>query len=108
MPQSYDCVLCGACCVSPFEGEGYIHVEADEAELLRRLSLPVIDIASAEESLLLLGTRINRQGRRVCQALDGRVGRRVECAIYESRPRLCRQFEAGSPECLEARRAARV
>lgn len=107
MPRTPDCLTCGACCVSPFQGEGYIQLaEGEEEALIRRLGLPVVDvIPEDEERLVLLGTRVNAQGHRVCRALDGKVGRRVECAIYESRPLLCRQFEAGSPECLQARRA---
>lgn len=76
--------------------------------MLRRMSLPVIVMIDEGERIVLLGTRLNRQGHRVCRALEGRVGKRVECSIYESRPGLCREFEAGSPECLQARRAVGI
>jgi len=91
-------------------GEGYIQVAADEEPLLRALSLPLIELLDDAEDgrIVLLGTRINKQGRRVCRALEGKVGRHVECAIYESRPGLCREFEAGSPECFQARRAVGI
>ena len=109
MSRDLNCVECGACCVSPFAGEGYIQLSVEEAPLLRRLRLPVIEMTpDSGERLLFLGTRINGQGRRVCRALEGKVGRRVECNIYEGRPTLCRQFEAGSPECLQARRAVGI
>ena len=40
-----------------------------------------------------------------CLALSGVVGESVLCTIYEHRPQACRQFKAGSPLCLEARKA---
>ncbi|MCA0327045.1 MAG: hypothetical protein LCH89_15805, partial [Proteobacteria bacterium] len=39
-----------------------------------------------------------------CAALTGRLGQRVACGIYEWRPSSCREFAAGSPACLVARR----
>ena len=59
-----------------------------------------------EPDLLLMGwlrTRVNRQGRNVCIALEGEVGSCVNCSIYSIRPGACRKFEAGSPACLLAR-----
>jgi Fe-S-cluster containining protein len=104
-----DCITCGACCASPFVGEGYIQVNAEEEKRLDRLGLPVLEVMPGpDDRIVLLGTKENRQGDRVCVALDGRVGKQVFCTIYEHRPSLCRQFEAGSPECFEARRAAGV
>lgn len=38
-----------------------------------------------------------------CDALAGEL-RKCSCSIYEDRPNLCREFEAGSPDCLEVRR----
>lgn len=108
MTRDYDCLQCGACCVSPFSGEGYIHLEPEERDRLRGLSLPVIEMDAAGETLLLLATRVNAQGLRVCRALGGSVGRRVACSVYEDRPHLCREFEAGSAECVAARRAAGI
>ena len=109
MDEPPNCVDCGACCVSPFLGEGYIQLAEEEVARVRFLGLPVIDmLEDEEERIVLLGTRINREGHRVCRALGGKIGRRVECSIYESRPSLCRQFEAGSPECLQARQAVGI
>src|SRR5262245_9130967 len=105
MSKAYDCLLCGACCASPFDGEGYIQVEPEDRDRLRSLALPVIEMEASGERLLLLSTRLDGQGKRVCRALEGKVGRRVACSVYEDRPHLCREFEAGTPECLAARRA---
>lgn len=38
-----------------------------------------------------------------CVALEGGL-RGCRCTIYGERPLLCREFEAGSEDCLEARR----
>lgn len=40
-----------------------------------------------------------------CIALTGSVGVMTGCSIYEDRPAACQAFVAGSPLCLEARRA---
>ena len=109
MTSPLDCLTCGACCASPFLGEGYIQLNAEEEKRLGRKGLPVLVIVpDPEDRIVMLGTKINSQGMRVCVGLTGKVGKQVSCTIYEDRPTLCRQFEAGSPECLqrETRRAA--
>jgi len=35
-----------------------------------------------------------------CSALDRAT---MSCTIYENRPWICREFEMGSPECLDER-----
>lgn len=40
-----------------------------------------------------------------CTALEGKIGEQVNCRVYEDRPRMCRQFEAGSDRCHAVRRA---
>lgn len=106
MPSPPDCLTCGACCASPFLGEGYIQLDAAEQTRLQRRGLPVLELVSdPEDRIVMLGTKINAQGERVCVALSGKLGKKVACTVYDERPILCRQFEAGSPECLQARRA---
>lgn len=39
-----------------------------------------------------------------CAALSGCIGASVACTIYDSRPSPCREFEAGQPSCVRARR----
>ncbi len=101
-----DCLICGACCASPFVGQGYIRLDPDEEARLARKGLPVLEIVPGpEDRLVLLGTKDNAERIHVCVALTGQLGKQVACSIYEQRPLLCRQFEAGSAECYEARRA---
>ena len=40
-----------------------------------------------------------------CIALSGEVGEAVGCKIYEDRPQVCREFEAGSDKCHAIRRS---
>ena len=40
-----------------------------------------------------------------CIAFEGTLGQ-CRCAIHPDRPNLCRIFEVGSADCLEARRKA--
>lgn len=49
-------------------------------------------------------------GRMMVRAADGACVALEDglCTIYEDRPTLCRDFEAGSDECDEARAAYRV
>lgn len=47
-----------------------------------------------------------KDGAGRCGALQGELRRNCSCAIYGQRPEVCREFEAGSEECLEARERA--
>jgi len=101
----FDCQTCGACCCNPQDNraEGFRdYVEIDKSSKLLK-----------KPALLQRYTVVNGDRRRHlkligpeerCAALLGALGRRVSCAIYELRPRGCRQVEAGSAECLRDRR----
>ena len=64
-------------------------------ELLRRLT--VLN-GAGERHMKLVG----QQQR--CAALDGKLGERVSCTIYELRPSGCRAVVPGSKECRRDRR----
>ncbi|WP_181405130.1 YkgJ family cysteine cluster protein [Aestuariibacter sp. GS-14] len=90
------CVNCGACCAS-FRVSFYWS-EADPftagtvpAELTEKISPTRVAMA---------GTN---QPKPRCVALQGEVGKEVSCGIYPQRSSTCREFEAGSVECLKAR-----
>lgn len=88
-----DCQTCGACC-----REAYQSVEISRREpLIRRHPEWVVRM----ETYL----KLKREGSR-CVALGGghTPGEPYACAIYEYRPKTCREFERGSSHCLEARR----
>jgi len=42
-------------------------------------------------------------GQQRCIFLKGTVGECVSCLVYEHRPAVCREFDPGGEECLEAR-----
>src|SRR4029077_13202800 len=82
--MEFDCQTCGACCASPFEGEGYIPLERDEELRFLSLKLPMLEIIAKplEDRTVLLGTHLNSQRRRVCAGFAGNVGGRCACLIY--------------------------
>ncbi len=100
-----DCQKCGACCCNPAENraEGYrdyIEVRRGEPlferrDLRRRFT--VLN-AQAEVHLQLVGAEER------CAALQGTLGKRVNCVIYQLRPGGCRKVLAGDKRCLQYRR----
>jgi uncharacterized protein len=111
MTASYECCRCGACCCSPWQGEGYVRLYEPDSARLRRFALPVVTLlqpgeGGQMEELLLLATRRDLEGTRVCIAFAGKVGEACGCSIYEDRPLLCRKFQVGDTLCREARRRA--
>jgi hypothetical protein len=85
-----DCQSCGGCCVwsetwpvlmGPRDGEG--------------IPEDLIDVENE---------RMQSYGHR-CAALEGEIGRQVGCSVYGKRPLVCREFQAGSDDCLMVRRA---
>jgi hypothetical protein len=47
--------------------------------------------------------RMQSWGHR-CAALEGKLGVKVGCSVYANRPLVCREFQAGSADCLMVRR----
>lgn len=84
----FDCVTCGACCAYD-------------------RSWPVVEAVDRgphgpPAALVERGAMKWRKGR--CVALEGELGERVRCTIYERRPSVCRACEPGSVSCRIARR----
>jgi Fe-S-cluster containining protein len=100
----YDCVTCGACCYNPDDNTAvgyidYVEIEARDRilkkpDLVRRLVVLDADF--------LPHMRLDHHQR--CVALEGRLGVKVGCGIYEDRPASCRSFKAGSDRCKQYRR----
>jgi hypothetical protein len=40
-----------------------------------------------------------------CSALEGTPGHRAQCSVYAVRPLVCREFQAGSDDCIMVRRS---
>lgn len=102
--MGFDCQRCGACCANPDENraEGftrYIEVAAS-SRLVKKPELRKRFVVVHEDGGFSM--RLDPAGR--CVALRGKLGQRVECAVYADRHRGCRLVEAGSERCLIARR----
>jgi uncharacterized protein len=105
----FDCQTCGACCLSPWDGLGYVRLEETDVERLAPTALPVVrqeqpGWGDETELLIRLQTVRDRHERRACVALAGCAGERCSCGVYDVRPDACRRFEAGSSLCRAARR----
>jgi Fe-S-cluster containining protein len=102
---TFDCLSCGACCCNTDENRAekfvdYVEVPARSAlarhpRLLRKLTV-LND--KGERHMKLRGAQQR------CVALEGRLGVRVSCTIYELRPGACRTVQPGSRECRRDRR----
>jgi Fe-S-cluster containining protein len=103
MEPAYDCRTCGACCAPYAESDCYVRLSDGDLERLQGLSLSIIDQIEGEDMIPTLGTKRDAEGKRVCVAFEGEVGKPCGCGIYERRPFACRVFEAGSVLCREAR-----
>jgi Fe-S-cluster containining protein len=103
----YDCQECGACCVQqpPCDGTSYVFLDRQEAKQMRRLGLTVVQTPPGDS---FLGCRRHpgAAGRPACVAFHGKVGGSCGCSIYGNRPRVCRQFAVGEPNCRQARAQA--
>jgi Fe-S-cluster containining protein len=88
-----DCQACGACCYGP---EEYVSVSGPD---LTRMSPNVVGRYVVERR----DRRFLRMVHGHCAALHARQGH-YSCRIYAARPTPCHVVEAGSRECLDARR----
>jgi Fe-S-cluster containining protein len=94
-----ECVTCGACCASL--------LRVDVAPDNPISSSDCWDIIKEGENCEFIVDRIikRKQEDLSCTALEGMVGDKVTCRVYDDRPRMCRKFEAGSDRCHAVRRA---
>ncbi|MDD2547717.1 MAG: YkgJ family cysteine cluster protein [Burkholderiaceae bacterium] len=98
--MDHPCLSCGACCAS-FRVDFSVHeMQALGGTVPDGLALPV------NERLCRMRGTDHVPGR--CAALTGQVGLKAACGIYEWRPSPCREFEAGSPACQQARARHRL
>ena len=101
----HPCQSCGACCA--FFRVSFYWREAEASSSPRAVPLSLTEDYSDTQRNM----RGTNQKHPRCVALEGRVGSRVGCAIYESRPSPCRAFAASyedgtpNPRCDQARAA---
>jgi len=100
----HPCIQCGACCAS-FR----VSFSVKETEHGGSWQVPNEMIeSSGGDWYSMKGT--NKKHRPACNALEGTIGKKVSCQIYESRPSPCRNFLASYEDgiyrarCDEARK----
>lgn len=99
MPPDLDCLACGACCRTGHDGR--ILVPAEDLVRWRRLGREdlVAQLQPGHFGEQAFATRADGS----CVHL-GTAESVNACSIYEVRGTTCREFEAGSRQCLEFRR----
>lgn len=93
--MTHPCLTCGACCASFRVDFAVQELEGCGGRVPYGLADPI-----TEHLHRMRGTDY-RSPR--CAALTGKLGEQVACGIYEWRPSPCREFEAGSDACRQAR-----
>lgn len=94
--SSHPCLSCGACCASFRVDFSVQETQALGGKVPDGLVVEVTDHTCRMRGTDHLPVR--------CAALTGQIGSRAACGIYEWRPSPCREFEAGSAACEQARR----
>lgn len=88
-----DCATCGACC-----REGFDAAPAEGGSLPEELTY-----AWSEEFTIVRRLEQGRGTRCICLIGDG-CNHAFRCTQYAQRPTACRELEAGSENCMLARR----
>lgn len=89
--RDLDCLSCGACCRAAYDV-----VLVGRRERVVELHPERLVVRDGQHELAREGAR--------CASLEGPDGGPFACAIYDDRPRTCRDFERGGRHCLTARR----
>lgn len=94
-----DCETCGACCGAMV----CVAVSLDDnvsSEHFWKIT------TQGKSSEITVDSYLRRDDETLaCANLEGNIGATVSCRIYETRPKMCRSFEAGSDKCHALRRA---
>lgn len=92
------CQQCGACC---HQREGTILVTEEDVEQWRRTGRTDMLASLTEGHFGQMAFAIGPSG--ACVHL-GKPGAPNQCSKYDVRATVCREFQAGCPQCLEFRR----
>lgn len=87
------CMSCGACCQT--YRVSFHWKEAETLDIPEDLIEPVNNIF-----VCLAGTNLASPR---CNMLDGKVGEKVKCNMYEKRPSPCHEVKVGDDKCNRAR-----
>jgi Fe-S-cluster containining protein len=92
-----ECTTCGVCCFLPL----IVPVTRAESERLTNYCDILLDDSDED---IVVDRMLPRAGDGRCVNLEGKLGVNIGCRIYEERPHVCRDFDAGSDRCHEYRR----
>jgi uncharacterized protein len=100
MIEKLDCTTCGACCAIDSTIITWAHKPIENSD--ENLNFLKINnyIDSYIHGYFQMKTSKNCDR---CIALEGTLGEKVSCNVYENRPSVCKNFEIGSKLCLDAR-----
>jgi Fe-S-cluster containining protein len=85
-----DCMTCGVCCSNKQDPKW---IEVTEQDAVLKIDLTLLQQGDIE-------TYAMRQCNGRCVTLRGNLGERCLCAIYPTRPSICREVQPGSEICL--------
>lgn len=106
--MNFDCQACGACCRPPVDEPDWVTLTPIDVERLTLAEREHVQPRATPSPYAGDIRTVRRHDGCACCFLAGTIGRVASCLIYPRRPDGCRQFEAGSPECLAARESAGV
>lgn len=97
---NFNCLECGACCAIDSTIPSWAHKPIENSDP----NLNYLKINQYVNTYILgyFQMKISKNCDR-CIALEGDLGKRVSCKVYEHRPNICKNFEIGSKLCLDAR-----
>lgn len=103
----YDCVACGRCCY--YNAPNYVLLYPED---ISDFGPAAIAKHTVKSTLSANSLRPGEDGSEIymrmenghCCALDVNPGVSYACSIYKDRPLLCRMYEPGSVDCLDARK----
>lgn len=99
--NKYDCLTCGACCnffkIITINYNDYDSLHESIKPFIMQ-SVPPCNPVNFNMITIEAENKFPR-----CTALQGVVGEKVHCSVYEHRPPACRSFKPGSILCKKAR-----
>ena len=93
------CTECGACCAA------FVRVPLEPGSAVRDEDVWNVEKNVGGSDIVVDRFIKRRKGDFACSQLEGELGVKVTCGVYENRPKTCRTFEAGSDRCHAIRRA---
>jgi len=94
-----DCLTCGACCQS------LLCVGVRPSDSVDPKIVWDVTVETGGKEIVVDRYLKRNEETLACAALEGTIGERVACTIYETRPVMCHHFDAGSDRCHAIRRA---